>query len=130
MIINNHFAMCLNFNINRHQKIIMAIARTTPSRRFLFIFLRKFTMSYQRIVKMSNDDEVYKLAIVADFEDKNYSVAVVKTNHTKSSLNHHTIATYNNIQEATREYNHRLVHETQEQLAHLYDTNVSQRVVM
>lgn len=87
-------------------------------------------MSYQRIVKMSNDDEVYKLAIVADFEDKNYSVAVVKTNHAKSSLSHHAIATYNNIQEATREYNHRLVHETQEQLAHLYDTNVSQGVVM
>lgn len=41
MIINNHFAMCLNFNINRHQKIIMAIARTTPSRRFLFIFFKE-----------------------------------------------------------------------------------------
>lgn len=107
------------------------IARLIPKPPFILHFvLRKFAMSYQRIVKMTNGEEVYKLAIVADFEDKNYSVAVVKTNHAKSSLNHHAIATYSNIHEATRDYNHRLAHDTQEQLAHLYDTNVGQSVLM
>lgn len=87
-------------------------------------------MSYQRIVKMTNDDEVYRLAIIADFQELNYSVAVVKSNHSKSSMNHHAIATYGNIQEATRDYNYRVAHEQQDSLEKLYETNSVSRVIM
>lgn len=79
-------------------------------------------MSYQRIVKITNSEDLYKLAIVADFEEKNYSVVVVHTNHSRSLLEYHTLATFNNIQEATREYNHRTAHETVESLEELYQS--------
>lgn len=78
-------------------------------------------MSHQRIIKMTHNDDVYKLAIVADYDEMSYSLAVIQMTHTHSSMHFHTIATFYNIHDATREYHNRVGHETNETLKTLYE---------
>lgn len=71
-------------------------------------------MSYHRFIQITNNkDELYQLAIMADFAEMTYSVVVVHFNHTHTAVEHHVVETFYTVFEATREF-HRLVGERQQ----------------
>lgn len=63
-------------------------------------------MGYTRLIRMTdNKNERYQLAIVANFAEMNYSVAVIAFNHTRTRLESHLVETFSTIFEATRVFN-------------------------
>lgn len=62
-------------------------------------------MAYQRYIKTTHSPDLYQLAIMADYAEMTYSVVVLHSNRTHTAVEHHILATFSNIFEATRHYN-------------------------